>query len=181
MHAACRSFSCFKRDKGSHSKEGRFSKPAFFLRTCLRGSPHTSSHMFEHHPSTVCGWLGASGTQDLRAPRLWQRSRQWRALPWSCTRAALRYRVSLAEAHLRELLTAWPGRVAQAHQERVERALLGPAHHVGARLEMCTVGGSARARRRRTRRSPKEVTRARAVRGSLPSAFCQLLASEQPS
>ena len=35
--------------------------------------------MFEHHPSTVCGWLGASGTQDLRAPRLWQRSRQWRA------------------------------------------------------------------------------------------------------
>jgi hypothetical protein len=28
-------------------------------------------HMFGHHPATVeCGWLGASGTQDLRALRL---------------------------------------------------------------------------------------------------------------
>jgi len=32
------------------------------------------------------------------------------------------------------VLTAWPGRVAHGrHQERVAPALLGPAHHVGAR------------------------------------------------
>ena len=30
-------------------------------------------------------------------------------------------------------------------QERVVRAILGPAHRVGARLEKRTVGGSARA------------------------------------
>tara|TARA_B100000795_G_scaffold85949_1_gene62504 strand:- start:534 stop:965 length:432 start_codon:yes stop_codon:yes gene_type:complete len=29
--------------------------------------------------------MGASGTQDFRALRLWQSSRQWRAVPWSCT------------------------------------------------------------------------------------------------
>eukprot|EP00964_Phaeocystis_antarctica_P027289 scaffold15381_cov36-Phaeocystis_antarctica.AAC.1 len=40
---------------------------------------------------------------------------------------------------------AWPGRVAQAPRERVERALLGPAHHVGARHEMRRVGGPATA------------------------------------
>jgi hypothetical protein len=46
------------------------------------------------------------------------------------------------------VLTAWPGRVAQAPRARVDRALLGPAHHIGTRVEKRTVGGSARARRR---------------------------------
>ena len=46
------------------------------------------------------------------------------------------------------ILTAWPGRLAQA--PRVERVLPGPAHHIGARevSENRTVGGPARARRR---------------------------------
>ena len=78
--------------------------------------------MFEHHPSTVCGWLGASGTQDLRAPRLWQRSRQWRA---HCRGAArlLRFATGcrLQRRSSVNILTAWPGRVAQA--PRAGRAL----------------------------------------------------------
>ena len=32
----------------------------------------------------LCGGLGASVAQGLRALRLWQSSRQWRAVPWSC-------------------------------------------------------------------------------------------------
>ena len=41
------------------------------------------------------------------------------------------------------ILTAWPGRLAQA--PRVERVLPGPAHHIGARevSENRTVGGPA--------------------------------------
>ena len=33
------------------------------------------------------------------------------------------------------ILTAWPGRLAQA--PRVERVLPGPAHHIGAREQRC--------------------------------------------
>ena len=40
--------------------------------------------MSGHHPATLCGGLGASVARDLRALRLWQSSRQWRAVPWSC-------------------------------------------------------------------------------------------------
>ena len=61
-----------------------------------------SSHTVRASPRdcAVCGWLGASGTQDLRALRLWKSSRQWRApaveLHGCCTRT------SLAEALLRQ-------------------------------------------------------------------------------
>ena len=58
------------------------------------------------------GWLGASGTQDLRALRLWQSSRQWRAQPCSCIDAAPGCR--LLRRSSVNILTAWPGRVAQA-------------------------------------------------------------------
>ena len=53
-------------------------------------SPHTSSHMFGHHPATgqLAGRNVPRGTQDLRALRLWQSCRQWRAQPWSCMDAA---------------------------------------------------------------------------------------------
>eukprot|EP00964_Phaeocystis_antarctica_P075372 scaffold46496_cov41-Phaeocystis_antarctica.AAC.1 len=44
--------------------------------------------MSGHHPAGLCGGLGASVAQDLRALRLWQSSRQWRAVPWSCIDAA---------------------------------------------------------------------------------------------
>jgi hypothetical protein len=43
--------------------------------TNVPSSPHTSSHMFGHHPATgqLAGRNVPSGTQDLRALRLWQR------------------------------------------------------------------------------------------------------------
>jgi hypothetical protein len=58
--------------------------------TNVPSSPHTSSHMFGHHPATgqLAGRNVPSGTQDLRALRLWQSCRQWRAQPWSCMDAA---------------------------------------------------------------------------------------------
>ena len=58
-------------------------------------SPHTSSHMFGHHPATgqLAGRNVPSGPQGLRALRLWQSSRQWRAQPWRlhgcCARVSL--------------------------------------------------------------------------------------------
>ena len=57
--------------------------------------------MFEHHPATVRLAGRKRRTQDLRASRLAKQPAVARALPWSCTSAALRYtdyRVSLAEA-----------------------------------------------------------------------------------
>ena len=40
--------------------------------------------MSGHHPATVRRAGSKSVAQDLRALRLWQSSRQWRAVPWSC-------------------------------------------------------------------------------------------------
>ena len=71
-------------------------------------------------------------------------------------------RVSLAEALLR--LSQHIDGVARAgsagtNQERVERALLGPAHHVGARRrEPHGWGTSYSSTTKRTRKSPTEVT-----------------------
>ena len=60
--------------------------PSFFLRTCparpIRA--HTCSAITRR----LCGWLGASVAQGWRALRLWQSSRQWHAVPWSCMDAA---------------------------------------------------------------------------------------------
>ena len=68
----------------------------------------------------LCGWLGASGTQGLRALRLWQSCRQWRAQPWSCMDAAPGCRLQRRSSA--NILTAWPGRVAQAPRAGRARA-----------------------------------------------------------
>ena len=110
-----------------------------FLRTrlCLYFTNVPSSPQIRAHtcPGITrrlwCGWLGASGTQDLRALRLWQSCRQWRAQPWSCMDAAPGCR--LQRRFSANILTAWPGRVAQAPRAGRARAPCGPAHHVGAR------------------------------------------------
>jgi hypothetical protein len=90
----------------------------------------------------LCGWLGASGTQGLRALRLWQSCRQWRAQPWSCMDAAPGCRwqscrqwraqpwscmdaapgCRLQRRPSANILTAWPGRVAQAPRAGRARA-----------------------------------------------------------
>ena len=91
-------------------KGGVFSEHTFYLRTCpahpIRA--HTCSAITRR----LCGWLGASGTQDLRALGLWQSCRQWRAQPWSCMDAAPGCRLQRRSSA--NILTAWPGRVAQA-------------------------------------------------------------------
>ena len=74
----------------------------------------------------LCGWLGASGTQDLRALRLCTgraagSGAHSRGAAWM-----LRQGVACSGALLRtaNILTAWPGRVAQGrHQERVARVV----------------------------------------------------------
>ena len=90
----------------------------FFLRTCparpIRA--HTCSAITRR----LCGWLGASGTQGLRALRLWQSCRQWRAQPWSCMDAAPGCRLQRRPSA--NILTAWPGRVAQAPRAGRARA-----------------------------------------------------------
>jgi hypothetical protein len=98
---------------------GVFSEPAFFfLRTCparpIRA--HTCSGITRR----LCGWLVASGTQDLRALRLWQSCRQWRTQPWSCMDAAPGCRLQRRSSV--NILTVWPGRVAQAPRAGRARA-----------------------------------------------------------
>jgi hypothetical protein len=100
------------------TKGGVFSEYIFFLRTCpahpIRA--HTCSAITRR----LCGWLGASGTQDLGALRLWQSCRQWRAQPWSCMDAAPGCRLQRRSSA--NILTAWPGRVAQAPRAGRARA-----------------------------------------------------------
>ena len=89
---------------------GVFSEHTFYLPTCPAHPKraHTCSAITRR----LCGWLGASGTQDLRALGLWQSCRQWRAQPWSCIDAAPGRRLQRRSSS--NILTAWPGRVAQA-------------------------------------------------------------------
>jgi hypothetical protein len=75
---------------GSPKNGGVLSEPSFFSRT-LPSRSHTSSHMSGHHLAItwrLCSGPGASEAQGSRALRLWQSSRQWRAVPWSCMDAA---------------------------------------------------------------------------------------------
>ena len=75
----------------------------FYERATCQARPIRAHTSFGHRPAgdcRLCGWLSASGTQDLRALRLWKSSRQWRApaveLHGCCTRTLL------AEALLRQ-------------------------------------------------------------------------------
>ena len=95
----------FVRNKG-----GVFSEPAFFLET-FQARP-TRAHTCPGITWRLCGGLGASVARDLRALRLWQSSRQWCAVPWSCIDAAPGCRALRRSSN--NILTAWPGRVAQA-------------------------------------------------------------------
>ena len=134
----------------------------------------------------LCGWLqGASGTHPIfesSEALADQSSRQCGA--HTAVELALYWRSSV------NILTAWPGRIAQAPRAGRARAPWScsvPAHHIGACLENRTVEGSARARRRskRTRESPARgggwCHRQRRVPGGtsvgdLP-AICQLPAA----
>jgi hypothetical protein len=91
---------------------------SFFLRTCP--ARPIRAHTCPGITRRLCGWLGASGTQGLRALRLWQSCPQWRAQPWSCMDAAPGCRLQRRPSW--NILTAWPGRVAQSPRAGRARA-----------------------------------------------------------
>ena len=78
-----------------------------------------SSHMSGHHLATVRR-AGRKRGANSRALRLWQSCRQWRAQPWSCMDAAPGCRLQRRSSA--NILTAWPGRVAQAPRAGRARA-----------------------------------------------------------
>ena len=117
----------------------------------MPGSSHTSSYMSGHHLGGDCaaGWgLGASVARDLRALRLClaESSRQWCAVPRSCIDAAPGCRALRRSSN--NILTVWPGRVAQAPRAGRSRTPWSCSPHIGTFVEKRPVGGSARARRR---------------------------------
>ena len=123
---------------------GVFSPNPLFLRKC-QARPiraHTCSAITRR----LCGGLGASVAQGLKALRLWQSSRQWRAVPCSCIDAAPGCR--LLRRSSVNILTAWPGRVAQAPRAGRARAPWSCSPCWRPSTEMRTVGGPATARRR---------------------------------
>eukprot|EP00964_Phaeocystis_antarctica_P015603 scaffold8628_cov76-Phaeocystis_antarctica.AAC.2 len=87
-------------------KGGVFSEHAFFSRTS-RLAPYELIHVRASPGDCAAGWAQA-WRQDLRALRLWQSSRQWRAVPWSCIDAAPGCR-ALRRSSV-NILTAWSGR-----------------------------------------------------------------------
>jgi hypothetical protein len=102
---------------------GAFSPNPLLLFTNLPSSPHTSSHMFGHHPATVRlarRKRHARFESSEALLRLWQSCRQWRAQPWSCMDAAPGCRLQRRSSA--NILTAWPGRVAQAPRAGRARA-----------------------------------------------------------
>ena len=101
------------------TKGGVLSEPRAFVRTLCPVEP-TRAHTCPGITWRLCVGLGASVAQGLRALRLWQSSRQWRAVPWSCIDAAPGCRLQRRSSA--NILTAWPGRVAQAPRAGRARA-----------------------------------------------------------
>jgi hypothetical protein len=91
---------------------------AFFSGPCP--AEPTRAHTCPGITWRLCGGLGASVAQNSRALRLWQSCRQWRAVPWSCIDAAPGCRLQRRSSA--NILTAWPGRVAQAPRAGRARA-----------------------------------------------------------
>ena len=99
---------------GVRTYTGVFSERSFFSGPCP--ADPTRAHTCPGITWRLCGGLGASVAHDLRALRLWQSSRQWCAMPWSCIDAApgCRRAAACGARPTTYILTAWPGRVAQA-------------------------------------------------------------------
>ena len=91
-----------------------FIRAQLFFRT-LPSRAHTSSHMSGHHLATgrrAPGRKRGARFESSEALAHWQSCRQWRAQPWSCMDAAPGCRLQRRSSA--NILTAWPGRVAQA-------------------------------------------------------------------
>jgi hypothetical protein len=95
-----------------------FSEPIFF--TNVPSSPHTSSHMSGHHPATarLAGRKRHARFESSEA--LAELPAVARTQPWSCMDAAPGCRLQRRSSA--NILTAWPGRVAQAPRAGRARA-----------------------------------------------------------
>ena len=113
----------------------------------MPGSPHASSHISGHHPATVRRAGRKRGARFESSEAL--------AVKPAVARSAVELhrccaRVSCAAALVdQNILTTWPGRVAQAPRAgRARTPWSRTPCWRPCRLENRTVGGSARARRR---------------------------------
>ena len=156
--------------------KGVFSRTPFLF-TNVPGSPHPSSYMSGHHPAGLCGGLGASVAQDLRALRLWQSSRQWRAVPWSCIDAAPGCR-ALRRSFV-NILMAWPGRVAQAPRAGRARAPWSCSPCWRPSRDAHGWGTSYSSTTNRTRKSPTAIVWAALGQLSSPPYFRRRFANFQ--
>ena len=118
---------------------GVFSEPSFFSGPCP--ADPIRAHTRPGITQGLCGWLGASGTQDLRALRLWKSSRQWCApaveLHGCCTRT------SLAEALLRQHIDG-VARASSVSNESGSRARSLVLLTMLAPVSRCATGADAR-------------------------------------
>ena len=116
---------CFLRTRPLFFYELTQHSPAFFTRASIT--------------SRLYGWLRASCGQDMRALRLCGTVPHHLTVAWHSRRAAwmLRQGVDCTDARLSTYRTRGPGQ-QRRHRELFECALHGPAHRVGARLEMRT-------------------------------------------
>ena len=135
----------FATPRGKPPLKGVFSPNTPLIYERARFAPYTSSHMSGHHPATVRRAGRKRGARFESSEALAEQPAVGCAVPWSCIDAAPGCLV-LRRSSV-NILAAWPGRVAQAPRAGRSRTPC-PAHHVGARVEKRTVGGSARARRR---------------------------------
>jgi hypothetical protein len=168
-------------------KGGVFSEH-FYLRTCP--AHPIRAHTCPGITRRLCGWLGASGTQGLRALGLSQGCRQSSGahsaveLHGCCARVLPGCRLQRRPSA--NILTAWPGRVAQAPRAGRARApwSCSPSH-VGAHRredENRTVRGSARARRRsELANSPLRCHRQPGCRGHLSRRFASFQRQRGPA
>jgi hypothetical protein len=99
---------------------GAFSPNPLLFFTNLSSSPHTSSHMFGHHPATVRLARRKRHARFESSEALAELPAEWRAQPWSCMDAAPGCRLQRRSSA--NILTAWQGRVAQAPRAGRARA-----------------------------------------------------------
>ena len=116
-------------------------------------SPHELRRTCPGITWRLCGRLGASVAQDLRALRLWQSSRQWHAVPWSCMDAAPGCRSSeaLLSQHIDGVARASSAGTKSAGRSRAPCLVLLTILVIGARVSRSARLGDqqlARARRR---------------------------------
>ena len=134
--------------------------PAPFCYERARFAPYELTHVRASSGDCAAGWAvrGRKPHARFESSRLWQSSRQWRAVPCSCIDAARGRR--LLRRSFVNILTAWPGRVAQAPRAGRARAPWSCSPYWRPSREPHGWGTSYSSTTYRTRKSPIATTRA---------------------